>query len=155
MTKLKEIKKELIAQNKWQSYKAKYKHPQMKFIFSKIALIFNPDLSSKALVSFEIEMIETNKDKKEEMFVNVFKKMKTLTNVKANWNAFGKFMWFVFQTSTYWQDTKKNINNVYTKRNYITVNQTKRDLFNEWLHSIDPHTQNYNDLIVETLKKVY
>lgn len=155
MKKLKEIKKHLIIQNKWLSYKEKYKHPQMKLIFSKVALIFNPDLSIKELVSFELEMLEANKEKKDEMFVPIFKKLRNLTNVKADWKAFGKFMWFVFQTSTYWKDEKKGINNIYTKRNYITVNQTKRDLFNEWLHSIDHNTNNYNDLIIETLKKVY
>lgn len=153
--KLKDIKKELIVQNKWASYKEKYKHPQMKFIFSKVALIFNPDLSVDELIPFEIEMLNANKDKKEEMFVNIFKKMRNITQVKADWKIFGKFIWFVFQTSTYWKDTKKNISNIYTKRNYITVNQTKRDLFNDWLHSIDHNTENYNDLIVETLKKVY
>lgn len=155
MMKLKEIKKQLIAQDKWLSYKDKYKHPQMKFVFSKVALIFNADLTVEELMPFELEMLKASKEKKEEMFIPIFKKLRNITNVKADWKAFGQFMWYAFQTSTYWKDSKKGIANIYTKRNLITVNQVKRDLFNDWLHSIDHKTENYNELIIETLKKVY
>ena len=155
MKVLKEVKRQLINSGEWEYYQDNYEHKQMKFIFSKVALIFNKDLTADVLFEYEQKMAHIDKTKKELTFVDIFKKMKTLTSVKADWEAFGKFMWYVYQTSTYWKDDARNIPNVYTKRNYITINQIKRDLFNDWLHSIDHHVENYNYLIVNTLKKVY
>ena len=145
----------LLKQNqKWKLVKEKYKHKQMRLVFSKIALIFNPNIEINKLIEGESKMLEAKKDQQETMFLNIFSQFEKITNEKANWKSFAKYLWYVFQTSTYWKDKKQNIENIFIKNNYIKMNQTKRKYLFEWMHSMDVSDSNYNHRITRTLKEL-
>lgn len=155
MQELKEIKNLLKDNKKWAEYKKKYKHPQMRLIFSKIIFVFNKDVSIEDLYKKELQYLEADKSKQEEMFKTIFKSAERLSGVKADWESFAIFMWYVYQTSTYWKDIKKNVKNVFNVKNYNELNQVKRNHYNDWLHSLSPNIENLNNSIIEVLRLVY
>lgn len=152
MKKLKMVKN-LFEKNDLNKYKNKFKNKQIRFVFSKIALIFNPDIDVKTL--FKGEQIIFLGDKNENMFIKAFQILKTKTNNNIDWNAFGKLMWYSFQTSSYWKDSKKGIENIFTKNNYVQKNEEKRDWYYKWLKSLPKDLENYNLKILKTLKVVF
>ena len=85
----------------------------MKLTITKIALIVNPEIDIEILEKMEIILLKSKKNS--EMYFESFKIFKKNINYVADWDSFAKFMWYAFQTSTYYKDIKKNINNVYKK----------------------------------------
>ncbi len=153
MNKLRSVKKGLKRNHVWKQYKKMYKHKQMRFLFSNVALILKPEIDLNELIEVEKNLAIVEKDP--EMFVKEFLKLKTLTKTKFDWSSFGEFVYYVFQTSTYWRDSKKGITNAFTKENYIEMNETKRKTYNKWLHSIPTTTDNYNDLLTSIMRRVF
>lgn len=154
MTKLKEIKIILKSSKNWRKYKHKFHHKQMQFLFSKIVLIFQPDIDINKLAKQEILMLNTDKKDGDAMFLKIFENMQEFTGVKANWEEFAKFIWYVYQTSTYWKDSRKNIPNVFNKKNYIEKNRIKREHYYHWLYSMDIK-ENFNNNVIKVLKEVF
>lgn len=153
MKSLKIVKKILKQKKIWKLYKQKFRHDQMRFLTSKILLIFNDTISPKILVENEILLLKSIKDEK--MFVSVFETFNNLAKNNYNWQAFGLFIWYVYQTSTFYYDQKHKIKNVYDEFNYLQRNNQKRQFYYQWLESIDPGTKNYNYLIKKVLKQVF
>lgn len=156
MTRLKAIKQLLKQNNQWREYRKKYAHRQMRLIFSKIALIYNPELSVQQLYQKEVEMLKAQKNDGEKMFKEVFKDFGDLSRrPKVNWGEFAIYMWYVFQTSTYWKDKSRRRPNTFNTRNYIEINQIKRQHYDKWIKSIDLSIPGANDRIIKVQKAVF
>ena len=127
-------------------YKDTIQNSRFQFIFSKVFLIFNEtDLN-------QLTNIETNlvKNLNEGFFEETFKKIK----LKANWAAFGKFMFLIYKTSSYKYDLKDKKENIFIKEP-IKGNQTKRNHYDEWLDSLDFSKDITNTNVRRVLKLVF
>ncbi len=153
MQKLKIIKKQLKKDHLWKTYKKKFFHQQMQLLFSKITLIFAPDVNVDWLIIEEKKIL--NKLEKPTMFVDSFSKINELNHNNYNWKSFGLFIWYVYQTSKFYHDQKHNQKNLFNEKNYIEKNAEKRHYYYIWLESINPKINNYNNLIKQVLKKVF
>lgn len=153
MQKLKKIKKMLKQEKLWSIYKHKFSHKQMQLLFSKISLIFVPNVEIDWL--FENEKKILSQTKNHTMFIEVFQQLSILNKDKYDWKAFGAFVWFVYQTSSFYQDQKHGIKNIFNEHNLIQQNAQKRHFYYLWLQSIDPSLENYNTLIKQVLACVF
>lgn len=156
MSKLKAIKK-LLKQNKqWSEYKKKYAHKQMRLVSSRVSLIYKEDLTVEKLYALEVKMLEAKKADEEEMFLEVFKNFNDFLEVpKVDWKAFAKYLWYVYQTSTYWKDSKKKRPNTFNTKNYIEKNQIKRAYYSKWVESIDLSIPGANERLTRVMKEVF
>lgn len=152
MKKLKQLKKKLKKNNLLFEYKNKFKHKQMRFAISKIAMIYYPTISLDDLFILESNIL--NQDIGPEMFISSFKMFKKISGLSSDWESFGKFMWYQFQVSTYYKDVKKGNNNIFIE-NEVKKNQEKRILFLKWLHSVDKTEENFNQKIIKLQKKIF
>lgn len=150
MKQLKQIKDNLKTNNELKRYKNIFKHRQMRFATTKIALIFNKNISAIKFYEIEKELINTPKD--ERMFKNAFLKMEKAINYKANWESLGKFMWYQYQASIYYKDIKNKTPNIFNKENMIKMNEIKRTFYSEWLHSLSKDDISFNKKIIQVSK---
>jgi len=153
MKELKQLKNKLKQDNLWSIYKKKFNDKSMRLILSYIILIYKPSTSIDEMIEIEKELITKKND--ESMFNSVFIKVKEITNKNFDWESFGKFMWYVYQTSTYYKDIKKNVKNIYTTENFIQINKIKTNLFFKWLQSIPVNEEKYNFNIRLIMSRVF
>ncbi len=153
MTKLKKVKTELRKRKLLSEYNKKFKHKDMRFLFSYVALTFDDSIKVSALVKEEVKLLKADKEK--DMFVASYLVLKELTDKKIDWKSFGKFIWFIFQTSTYWKDQRKKIENEFKKDNLVITNQTKRIYYNKWLESLPADIEDQNNKVIQIMKRVF
>ena len=145
MKKIRKIKKK-FKRKELKIYNSLFKHRQMKFAISKILLACNKNIDVKDLYNIEKSMIDINKDNK--MFNLAFANANKISKINADWKSFSEFMWYAYQTSTYYKDIKKNINNVYNKENFVEINNIKRKKYLLWLHSL-PKEKDFNFIVIK------
>lgn len=153
MNKLSQIKKQIKKEKLWKAYKARFEHKQMKLLFSKIALLLDGEINLKFLHDQELKLVDA--EISNEMFIDIFKSFEDKIDFKSNWELFGKFIWFVFQTSTYWKDSKAGKHNIFTPENHFELNQIKRDLYQQWIKSIDKKNKDFNTKVIAISKLVF
>lgn len=146
MKQLKQVKNKLQQTNNWNAYKEAFTHKQMKLVTTKIALIFKDKINVNTFYKLEKELI--TKPKNKDMFKEAFATLEKEVQYKANWKELGKFMWYAYQTSTFYKDQKKNVKNVYTFENSVELNTQKREHFLKWLHSVDKNDIDFNNKII-------
>ena len=152
MKKLKKVSN-MFSPKDLKEYKNKFKNKQIRFVFSKIALIFKEDIDVKTLFKGEEIIFLADKDKN--MFVQSFLLLKDKIDKKIDWESFGKLMWYSYQTSSYWKDKKHGNNNIFSKENYVEKNEEKRDLYYLWINSLPKEIKNYNLKIQRSLKVIF
>ena len=152
MKQLKEIKNKLIKNDLWKEYSQKFTHKQMKLISTKIALIFNKNIKVQDFYEIEKELIVVKKNKF--MFLETFNKISYKTNYSCDWKSFSIFLWYIYQTSTYYKDKKKKIDNIFID-NTIKMNQEKRKYFYLFMNSLDMRDDYFNDKIISILKLTF
>lgn len=153
MKQSKQIKNLLKTNGKWEEYKKAFSHKQMRLATSRIAFAFNNKISIDKLAKIEIELMKS--EKKSNMFDEAFKEISKLVNYKADWKSLGKFMWYQYQTSTYYKDIKKGTKNTYNPNNIIEINEKRRDFYLKWLHSIGMDDSLFNEKIIQVSKIVF
>lgn len=153
MKQSKQIKKLLKTKGKWEEYKNVFTHKQMRLATSKIALVFNEKISINKLTKIELDLMSSEKNSK--MFDNAFKELSLLVNYKADWKSLGKFMWYQYQTSTYYKDIKVGVKNIYNPNNIIEINEKRRGFYLKWLHSIGMNDSLFNEKIIQVSKIVF
>ena len=152
MNNLKQIKKSIKEQGLLKSYNKKFKHKDMKFLLSYVALTFNEEIKIDLLVKEEVKLLNVEKGPK--MFINAYSSLSKMTDKNIDWNSFGKFIWYIYQSSTYWKEDKKK-NNIYSKESFVAMNDQKRKHYNKWMRSIPETTEGYNLKIMEVMKRVF
>ena len=90
MKLLNQVKNNLKKQKKLKEYKVVFKHHQMKFLITKIALIFVEKISIEKFAKLEINLYQSKKGI--DMFVESIKILEIETKYKADWNSFAKFL---------------------------------------------------------------
>ncbi len=153
MTNLKQVKSELKAQKLMKQYNKKFKNKDMKFLFTFVALAYNDSIKLNFLVKEEKDLM--NKKNDQSMFVSSYKKLNKYTNDEILWDEFGIFIWYIFQTSTYWKDKRKKKENIFKDGNFVKVNQEKRNHYNAWLQSIPADFEDQNEKLIKVLRKVF
>ncbi|QJR43958.1 hypothetical protein [Mycoplasma miroungirhinis] len=136
-------------------YISRFKHKQMQFLVSKIFLLFESSLSINELIKIEYELLEKNFLK--DMYVDIFMKNRFTFKkefINCKWESFAKFLFYIFQTSTYFFDKKHKVPNVFIIGGEITINEEKRRLFNEFAESLEKVSINFNFYIKQILKWV-
>lgn len=152
MKQLNLIKRKLKKDKVWNDYKTKFKHKQMRFVVSKIASVFVKNININKFHKIEKSLIETPNG--EDMFDEAFRQLSREIKYKADWESLGKFMWYAYQTSTFYTDQKAGIKNIYTLENSIELNDIKREHFLKWLHSVDNTDDKFNNKIMEVQRLV-
>lgn len=152
MKKLSQIKSKLKKSNDWKIYKDAFGHKQMKLVTSKIALVFNEDINVETFYQLEKSLITApiNVD----MFKEAFKILAKEVKYKADWEELGIFMWYAYQTSTFYKDQKNHVENIYTLENSVELNGERRAHFLKWLHSVDKTDIEFNNKIIAVQKLV-
>ena len=145
-TKINHIREIIKKQGQYNFYKKSFKKRQVRFLVSKICLIFtNMPLTRLA----EIEM-NLARDPSLQTFSEAFSHI----NIKAEWNSFGSFIYFIYKTSTYQEDQKNNVENVFIS-DPIKANSQKRIYYNKWLRSLDFTKYETNFKVRKILKLVF
>ncbi|MCK5945760.1 MAG: hypothetical protein KAG04_00660 [Mycoplasmataceae bacterium] len=152
MTALKKLNKELKKNKKLNEYKTMFAHKQMVFACSKVALIFNEDVSVDVLYKMEVKLIGVKKDIN--MFKEAMKDLTKITNKNIKWDVFAEFLWYLYQTSTYYKDTKKGIKNIFNDDTFIKLNSLKRNAYQRWIDSLDKTDAQYNVRIRKVIKEL-
>lgn len=152
MKLLKQIKSNLKEQKKLKEYDRVFKHKQMKFLVTKIALVFSDDINIDKFTKLEIKLSESKKGP--DMFSESIKTLEEETKYKADWKSFANFLWFIYQTSTYYRDLKKGMENVYVD-NIIKINEKRRNIYNTWMESLAKDDSQFNHKITQVSKLVF
>ncbi len=146
---LKILKKE----RKLKDYNNLFANKQTRFLLTKIINILNPEVNPH--ITAKIEMGLTKND--ENMFVESCKSIIEITNVEkyasADWETFGKYLYFVFQTGVFYNNKKDGVENIFINGDYIELNIEKKMLFNKFVESIKT-IPGHNQLIKQILKVV-
>ncbi|MCK5867559.1 MAG: hypothetical protein KAG14_04100 [Mycoplasmataceae bacterium] len=152
MNQLKQIKNNLKQKKVLKNYNSTFKHKQMRFLLTKLSLIFIDKIDEEIFTELEIKLHQNEKSSK--MFIESIDILKKQTKYKADWNSFSKFLWYVYQTSTYYNDSKKNIKNVYTNK-IIKTNEIRRNLYNTWMESMAEYDLDFNEKIIKVSRLVF
>ncbi len=140
-------KKYLRKIRKWKKYKKKFSHKQTRFVVSDIALHINKSVSKEKLLHLEEMLLEkSGDDMYYESCKQIFDKDK---NKSIDWKSLSKFLYIVFQMSTYHKDLKQDKQNIFIECNPIEINSQKKILWNKFAFSSGD-----NKLIRMILKKV-
>lgn len=145
MKKINEVKK-LFDKFEMKEYDKRFSHKQMKFVCSKIALVFNEKILIEDLYAIEKSVLEAKLDS--DLFKDAFNKIDKLVNNGADWASLGKYMWFVYHTSIFYKSKNKVLQNIYTKENSVELNEIRRDLYAKWMHSLDKEDIKFNENIM-------
>ncbi|CAM9143647.1 hypothetical protein [Mycoplasma todarodis] len=141
-------------EGKLKAYNNLFAHKQTRFLLTKIVNILNPSVDPKEMALIEMQLTKNN----ENMFVAGAKQIPIITNAseykEADWESFGKYLYFVFQTGVFYHNKKNGIENIYINGDYVALNIEKKMLFNKFAESIKVMTLEHNTLIKQILKVV-
>lgn len=150
MTNLKQVKHQLKTNNLLKEYNLKFAHKQMKFLCSKIAIIFKEDIDVDTLYSLETSVLKSKLNK--DIYAEAMNILKNKISKKVDWKSLGAYLWFQLQTSTYYKDAKNKIKNTYNESNYIKLNSDKRDAWQDFIDSLENNYTHFNLLVIAILK---
>ena len=141
-------------EGKLKAYNNLFAHKQTRFLLTKIVNILNPSVDPKEMASIEMQLTKNDKS----MFISGAKQIAGITNAieykNADWESFGKYLYFVFQTGGFYHNKKNNIENIYINGDYIALNIEKKMLFNKFVESIKVLTLDHNSFIKQILRVV-
>ena len=150
MKNLKKAKKQIRKKRLLKEYNKKFRHKQMKFVCSKIALIFDKDINVDIL--FQLEMSVLKSKLNQNVYGDSMQVFKMNINKKVDWQSLGLYLWFQLQTSTYYKDEKKGNVNIYNKENYIQLNSKKRDAWQLFIDTLEDNYNHFNKKVIKILK---
>ncbi|MGL6124924.1 MAG: hypothetical protein ACRC1F_00330 [Metamycoplasmataceae bacterium] len=152
LKKINSVKSILSSKNKYSEHKTLFKNKQIRFLFSKMSIIFESNISSQDLAQIELSILENPTQKN---FIDSIKKLsKTFDNkfINLKWKEFGICLWYVFQ-STLFFNKKSKIPCEYTRENFISLNNIKRTNFSIWLKSLyDTENVDFNSYVLRVLE---
>lgn len=153
--KVKKIKKILKKEKLLNQYNSQFKNKQMKFLLSKIALLFNEELEISTLTKLEIELLKRERNFQFfEKFILEIKRKAKYNYTNAKWKSFSIYLFYIYQISTFFYDQKNNLKNIYTFENFTTLNDEKREYFGDFTESLMSLNIDFNLWIKQILKWV-
>ncbi|CAM9151941.1 hypothetical protein MYMA111404_04235 [Mycoplasma marinum] len=147
-------KKILKTNNMFEEYKKIFATKQTRFLITKIIATLDADIKPEECAKLEMMLTKNEKD----MFVKPMSKVSILIkgNIfeKADWKSLGEFLYFVFQTGVFYANKKTDTSNIYNQENYNKLNIEKKMLFNHFIESVKPLSDEHNVLIKNILRVV-
>ena len=144
------IKKYLKKDSNLKKYKKIFKNKQMRFLFTKISVIFDSSISQKHLANIELSLLYN--PTKENFILLLERLSKTFDNKfhKLKWESLAICFWYTFQNSLFYN---KKVNSEYTFDNFVTLNNIKRSAFSQWLKSFyNLKNIDFNNYVVQVLE---
>ncbi len=137
--------KKLLKQNNiWKEYKDKFPDYQMRYIASIIAEHKNPDVTDKELLELEKSVLKKEDDK---MYDQVCRKL--LNQKGVDWRSLSYFLFYTYQTSTFYRDRSINKENIFILNDPYELNIHKKVYWNNFVLTMDD-----NVLIRKILKRI-
>lgn len=152
--KINNIKTYLKNNDKYKEYKLLFKNKQIRFLFSKISIIFESTISNENLG--KIEMALLNNPTKDNFVILIGELSKTFDKkfVNLRWANLGISLWYAFQMSLYY-NKKRKVPCEYTIDNFVTLNNIKRANFSKWLKSFyETKNIDFNQYVIKVLEKI-
>ncbi len=146
------IKKYLKKDSNLKKYKKIFKNKQMRFLFTKISVIFDSSISQKHLANIELSLLYN--PTKENFILLLERLAKTFDNKfhKLKWESLAICFWYTFQNSLFYN---KKVNSEYTFDNFVTLNNIKRNAFSQWLKSFyNLKNIDFNNYVVQVLENI-
>ncbi|MBN0919161.1 hypothetical protein [[Mycoplasma] gypis] len=142
----------LLKENKLIKYKNLFKNKQMQFLVSKILILFGTDFDANKLANVEIELMNSNFQRN--MFVNIL--LNHIDSVEekyrnCNWKSLGKYLYYIFKTSTYYSDLRHQVPNIFDIIGVDAANEKKREALNDFYLSLEKVDKNYNHFVRQIL----
>lgn len=154
LKKVNKIKLILKNNNKYNEYKLLFKNKQIRFLFSKISIIFESSVSNDDLANLELSLL--NNPTKDNFIISIEKLSKTFNEkfIDLSWKNLGVSLWYTFQTSLFY-NKKRKIPCEYTTENFISLNNIKRNNYSKWLKSFyDTKNIDFNKYVIEVLENI-
>ncbi|QJG67155.1 hypothetical protein [Mycoplasma phocoenae] len=153
--KIRKLHLSLLANKNLLKYNSRFKDKQVRFLISKILILFDTNYSIEQLVELEISLMQS-------AFVSSMYVDKLLLSVDSlckkyqscNWKALGKFLYLIFKTSTYYFDKKHKVPNIFIIHGEIEINEKKREALNDFAISLEAVETDFNFYIRKILKWV-
>ena len=141
----------------YRAYKKFHTHSTTRFLLLKIFQFFQKDFEKYYSNVTNILCLENKLTKKDTLnhFMEVFQEFKLFLPKEYNnvlWGEFGKYFYYVWQTSRYHYDKKRKKENIFLEHSFIFVNPHKRYSYGKWLSSLEANIPNFN-LIILFIKK--
>lgn len=149
MKKINEVKK-LFNKFEMDEYKKRFSHRQMRFVCSKIVLLFKDNVFANELEAIEKSLLKEKVDR--DLFKEAFEMIDKIIDNGADWASLGQYMWYAYQTSRFFKDAKNKNENVYTKANSVKLNELRRQLYGKWMHSLNKEDARFNNKIMAVAK---
>ncbi|TCG10432.1 hypothetical protein [Mycoplasma todarodis] len=144
----------LKKQGKLKDYNNLFANKQTRFLLTKIINILNPNANPDETAKLEMGLIKNEAD----MYIEGAKKIIEITGANeyeaADWESFGRYLYFVFQTGVFYHNKKNNVENIFINGDYVELNIEKKMLFNKFVDSLKVTSIDHNHLIKEILKVV-
>ncbi len=147
-------KKILKNENRLKEYNKLFAIKETRFLLTQIIGILNPEADAQETAKLEKNLVKNDPM----MFIEGSKKITQIAHNKtykdADWESFGKYLYFVFQTGVFYKNKKNGVKNIFINANYNKLNIEKKMLFNDFVESVKPLSTNHNDFIIKILKVV-
>lgn len=151
---IKIIKKHFKQKNMYLDYKSTFLNKQMRFILTKINLIFTNDLN--VVIKEKEENIFKNSSNKD-VWIEIINNLKTSWNINfinVDWNSFAIFLFYTYHYSEFYF-RKSKLKNLYTQENFTEINKVKIQMYNNWIKSMyETEVLDFNKYIIKVLELV-
>ena len=154
-SQIREVKKTLKKNHKYQEYKKIFIHPQMRFLLTKINFIFNDNANFKETIDLELFLLNNfnNPQNWIDAIINLSQKWNPKWN-KINWKSFGLFLYYIYHYSLYYCK-KTVVSKIYTQDNFIELNHQKIYYYNQWIKSMyKSYILDFNQYVIAVLRLV-
>lgn len=152
---IKKVKKNLKQNNNWKEYKKVFINKQMRFLLTKINIIFSNNENKQNLIIDEEFFIMSNAIDKN-AWVSIINKLSKKWKEEfhnINWESFALFLFYTYHYSEYYYK-KSLLDNLYKKANdFNEINDLKIAHYNKWIKSMyQLKTKNFNEYIIEIIR---
>ena len=136
----------------YNEYKGFFFHKNTRFIISYIySYFYNNELSNEKIEhieKIEYKFLKLNNIKKFSIIFNELNSLLPPEYKSVRWNDLGNYFFYVWQSSRFYHDKKKNIKNIYDTGEYIKLNVEKRNYFYLWIVSIKKIDKDFNSFVL-------
>lgn len=154
-SQIKEVKKTLKKEGKYQTYKNVFIHQQMRFLLTKINFIFNDNPNFNEIIDLELFLLNNfnNPQKWIDIMINLSQKWNHKWS-QINWKSFALFLYFIYHYSLYYCK-KTVVSKIYTQDNFIELNHQKIYYYNQWIKSMyKSYILDFNQYVIAVLRLV-
>ncbi|UVD81946.1 hypothetical protein NV226_01410 [Mycoplasma iguanae] len=155
---IKVVKTELKKNNLYNEYKLTFKNRQIRFVLTKLIILFDLEIQVKQISELESYLINKNNSK---MFLlplqELFAMQKNHPLKKIDAKNLANFLFYIYQTSRFYYDKKTGQKNIFINKNVEIVhrkNTEKRNYYHAFARQLEEIYPDYNFYLRQILKWV-